>query len=118
MLSTKNCFKTLRQTGGDQIVAKLAPKFDGPFEVTATDEAHSTVTLYVPGTAANKCKVYHMSQVKPYMDPILSENFEKIDKKSYTQAPEPIQTKSGLEHVIERILEHCRKGGGYEFLIK
>ncbi|KXN93105.1 hypothetical protein AN958_00029 [Leucoagaricus sp. SymC.cos] len=114
----KNCFKALHQIGGDQIVAKLAPRFDGPFKVTVTDEVHSTMTLNMPRIAANKCKVYHTSQVKPYIDPIINEDLEKADKKSYAQLSEPIQTKSGLEHVIERILEHHRKGGGYKFLMK
>ncbi|KXN80759.1 hypothetical protein AN958_07841 [Leucoagaricus sp. SymC.cos] len=118
MLSTKNCFKEMRHTGGNQIVPKFAPKFDGPFEVLATDEAHSTVTLDMPGTAANKCKVFHTSQVKPYIDPILDENLERDEKRVYVESPEPIQTRTGPEHVIERILNHRRKGGGYEFLVK
>ncbi|KAJ3561996.1 hypothetical protein NP233_g9849 [Leucocoprinus birnbaumii] len=119
MLSTKNRFKELQGLSGDKIVHKLAPRFDGPYEIIGTDEAHSTVTLDIPGPA-NKCRTFHTSQVKRFIDPLPDDQMERaptVDKRLDIE-PKPIMTRSGPEHVIERILEHRQKRGGYEFLVK
>ncbi|KAJ3553691.1 hypothetical protein NP233_g12588 [Leucocoprinus birnbaumii] len=120
MLSTKNRFKELQGLSGDKIVHKLAPRFDGPYEIIDTDEPHSTVTLDVPGPI-NKCRTFHTSQVKPFIDPLPDERMERaspadadsrVRNRGSGTDPTPIMTRSGPEHVIERILEHRPKRGG------
>ncbi|KAJ3575561.1 hypothetical protein NP233_g1018 [Leucocoprinus birnbaumii] len=126
LLSTKNRFKEIQGLSGDKIVSKLAPRFDGPYEIINIDEPHSTVTLDIPGPA-NKCKTFHTSQVKQFVEPlqvtdkaterVTGEPLDNVTNRRHTD-PTPIMTRTGPEHVIEKILEHRPKRGGYEFLIK
>ncbi|KAJ3566511.1 hypothetical protein NP233_g6963 [Leucocoprinus birnbaumii] len=95
MLSTKNRFKELQGLSGDKIVHKLAPRFDGPYEITDTDEAHSTVTLDIPDPLPEE----RMERAPP------ADADSRINRSSGTE-PTPIMTRSGPEHVIEKILEH------------
>lgn len=104
---------------------KLPPKFDGPFTLTALNEAHSTVILDILGLAANRCHIFHTSQVKPYVDLILDKSLERGEESIKTtmtlrtlKEPIPIQTWTGPEYIIERILQHYHKGHSYEFLVQ
>jgi len=100
------------------------PKFDGLFTITTTGKAHSTVTLEILGAASNKCRVFHTSQVKPYVDLLLDKNLEggggavKTAEKCVVGNSKPLMTQTGPEHIIKRILQHQRKGCGYKFLVK
>src|ERR1700678_2857870 len=75
-------------------VAKFMPRFDGPFLITAVNEAKSTVTLDLPSTS-KRHPVFHTSQILPFIenDPSLfpSREFSK---------PPPISDEFGNEEFL------------------
>ncbi|KAJ3567660.1 hypothetical protein NP233_g6218 [Leucocoprinus birnbaumii] len=119
LLSTKNRMKEVQNVSGNKIASKLAPRYDGPYEVVAIDEPHSTVTLDVPGPD-HKCRVFHTSVVRKFISPVPEhQRGEEVTRHtSLAKDPPPIMTRTGPEYVIEKILQHRRKGNGYEFEVK
>ncbi|KAJ3568702.1 hypothetical protein NP233_g5537 [Leucocoprinus birnbaumii] len=119
LLSTKNRMKDVQNVSGNKIASKLAPRYDGPYRIVATDESHSTVTLDIPGPD-NKCRVFHTSVVRKFVAPGPEHRGgeELTRQTSRSKDPPPIMTRTGPEYVIEKILQHRRKGNGYEFEVK
>ena len=98
---------------GQMRAAKFTPRFDGPFRVTATNEAKSTVTLDLP-PHSKRHPVFHTSQVLPYKenDPALfpSREFAK---------PAPIFDDVGNEEFLVRdIIDERRSGRGFKYLVR
>ncbi|KAJ3561342.1 hypothetical protein NP233_g10248 [Leucocoprinus birnbaumii] len=119
LLSTKNRMKELQNVSGNKIAAKLAPRYDGPYRIVAIDESHSTVTLDIPGQD-NKCRVFHTSVVRKFTAPVPEHQGgeESTRQPPLSKDPPPVMTRTGPEYVIEKILQHRRKGNGYEFEVK
>lgn len=122
LLSTKHRLKTL-SSDGDKLTARLQPRFDGPYTVTALDDMHSTVTLDIPGPS-NKCKTFHASLIRPYnslSDFLLDQpqgEFATTSDQPNTNPPEPVMTRTGPEYHIEKIVRHERAGRGSRYLVK
>ena len=94
-------------------VAKFMPRFDGPFLITAVNEAKSTVTLDLPSTS-KRHPVFHTSQILPFIenDPSLfpSREFSK---------PPPISDAFGNEEFLIRdIIDEQRSGRGFKYLVR
>jgi len=100
---------------------RLQPTYIGPFTVIAVDDTHSTVTLDLP-VATNKCRVFHISLIKPYLtlpdEVATSENNLMLPTDDTTASPPMKQTKTGPEHFIDTIVDHKKSGRGFRFLVK
>jgi len=91
----------------------------------ATDAAHSTVTLDLPGSSA-KCRVFHVSLVKPYIASLDDSGDEPaldappfVDDVPLPPASPPAKiTRTGKEHFIRDIISHKKSGRGWRFLVR
>ena len=83
ILSTANRRREYK-SGNEHRVAKFMPRFDGPYNITATDERHSTVTLKLPGHSTN-FPVFHTSEVK-----LFKENDDTLFPTRALAPPDPI----------------------------
>jgi hypothetical protein len=103
MLLTRNQLKEVQGLMGSKVIQKLAPKFDGPFTITGVDNAHSMVTINIP-SPANKCRTFHLSQVKCFIDPGIVDNKSSLLGKSAFGEPILIITRSGPKFIIKQML--------------
>lgn len=88
-------------------VVKFMPRFDGPYEISAINQKHSTVTLILP-CSPDVFPVFHTSEVMPFI-----ENDETLFPSRKLHAPEPINVNDNLEHYIEKIIDkHKSRGRG------
>jgi len=94
-------------------MAKFMPCYDGPYTIIETDKEHSTVTLILPHST-NIFPTFHMSQVIPYIE----SDTDKFPSCHFKE-PDPIITEDGNEEqYIDKILDACRCGQGYQYLVR
>ena len=116
-INSRVCLSTLHwrkeyKAKGEKHVAKFMPCFDGPYTIIDIDDAHSTVTLDLPNSP-NIFPTFHTLQVILYIESD-TENFPSC----YFEEPTPIITEDGYEEqYINRILDACRCGHGYQYLV-
>jgi hypothetical protein len=84
-------------------VAKFMPRFDGPYDIIATNEKHSTVTLLLPH-APNAFPVFHSSEVIPFL-----ENDNTLFPDRVPTPPEPLLINGEQEFFIDKIVDERRK---------
>jgi hypothetical protein len=110
-ISTKNRRRVLN-ADGEKRVAKFIARFDGPFPITKTDKADSTVTLDLPNSA-NFHPVFHTSDVQPFV-----ENDDVLFPTRATHKPDPVLIHGSEEHYIDRIIATRRRGRGRQYLVR
>ena len=111
VLSTANR-RRVYKTGGKPHVAKFMPRFDGPYPVIATDEAHSTVTLALP-SQSRLFPVFHTSEVKPFQ-----ENNDSLFPTRALHPPNPINVDGQQEFFIDKIVDERRRGRRKQYLVR
>lgn len=100
------------KNGDKARIAKFMPRFDGSFMMTASNPELSSYTLNIPNSPT-KFNTFHVSELRPFI-PNDSDLFPSRDH----PCPGPILTKDGLEeHFIDRIIDHCRRGRGCQYLV-
>ena len=98
---------------GEKRVAKFMPRYDGPYTIIDTDEAHSTVTLELPNVP-NIFPTFHTSEILPFI-----ENDAMLFPSRKFEEPPPILNPEGDEEFfIDKILDQRRWGRGYQYLIR
>jgi hypothetical protein len=80
-------------------VAKFMPRYDGPYEITSTDERHSTITLSLPHNP-QAFPVFHTSEVQPFQ-----ENNDDLFPSRALIPPAPITIDGMQEYFIEKIVD-------------
>ena len=110
MLSTINRRKDYKNTEESR-VAKLIPRYDGPYEVMDTNSNTSIVELHIPSTP-NIFPKFHTSLIKP---------FQQNDDSKYPlrmlDAPGPVEIDREEEYFIDRIVDHKKIGCSYKYLV-
>jgi len=100
------------KTKDEKRVAKFMPHYDGPYTIIDIDKDHSTVTLDLPNSP-NIFPVFHTSEVLPYI-----ESDTSLFPSHHLEEPPPIITLDGHEeYFINKILDACRQGRGYQYLV-
>lgn len=97
---------------GDGRVAKFMPRYDGKYRVIAAFPDRSTYRLELPNSHG-KFATFHSSQLKRYIenDPFAFPGHE-------LSRPPPIVMENGMEEwEVESIIEHRRRGRGYQYLV-
>jgi hypothetical protein len=110
MLSTKHWHHAYKKKG-EKRTPKFFPQWDSPYRVTHCHPEASSYTLDIP---TNAYPVYHTSELKTHIanDPNLFPTWE------FSQ-PGPILTPNGSEeHIIDEIIDSCRRGRGWQFLVR
>ena len=109
MLSTINRRKKYKQPEESR-VAKLIPRFDGPYEILDVNNKTSMVELHIPSTP-NIFPKFHTSLVKP---------FHQNDNSKYPlrtlEALGPVKVDGKEEYFIEQIIDHRRVGRTYKYI--
>ena len=97
---------------GEKQVAKFMPRYDGPYTIVDTDEQHSTITLELPN-APNIFPTFHTSEVLPFIenDPML------FLSRKFKEPPPILNPEGDEEFFIDKILDQCRRGRGYQYLV-
>jgi len=111
MLSTFNRRREYRKKG-DKHAVKFFPRWDGPHKVMKSHLESLSYTLELP-TGHRDFPTYYASELKLHIanNPVLFPSHEHM-------RPGPVLTPDGLqEHKIERIIDSCPCGRGYQFLI-
>jgi len=98
---------------GEKHVAKFMPRYDSPYMIIDVDKDHSTVTLDLPNSP-NIFPVFHTSKVLPY-----TETDTSLFPSRHLEEPPPIITPDRhKEYFIDKILDACRRGHGYQYLVR
>ena len=98
---------------GEKRAAKFFPRWDGPYRITAANPAASSYTIDM-GQHTNVFPTFHSSQIKPYKP-----NDADLFPSRQMPKPRPVVTAEGLqEHEIDHIVEACRRGKGWQFLVR
>jgi transposase InsO family protein len=100
------------KSGDHPRAAKFMPRYDGPYAITATDEAHSTVTLDIPHKP-NLFPVFHTSEVHPF-----KENDDDLFPLRALHPPPPLTIDNHQEFFIDKIVDERRKGRGHQYLVR
>jgi hypothetical protein len=104
-LSTVNRRKTL-STEGKKRVAKLLPRFEGPYVVRKLDVTHNSVTLEIPRPGnAVATETFHTSLIRPWV-----ENDDVVFERP------PPDDKGEAE--VEEIIERRPVGRGWSYRVK
>jgi hypothetical protein len=97
---------------GERHVAKFFPHFDGPYTITDVHPETSNYTLEMPNS--NVFPTFHASELKRF---ILNDT--ALFPQCELMSPGPIVTADGLEeYFIEEIVDACRRGHGWQFLVR
>ena len=113
MLSTANRWKEYASTG-DGRSAKLFPRRDGPYRVEKAFPQTSTYRLDVPNAPANFCFTFHASQLKRYV----SNDRDLFPGRELPRDGPVVLADGREEHVIDRIVDERRRGGGYQYMVR
>lgn len=95
---------------GDNRVAKFMVRYDGPWTVVKAHPEYSAYTLDLPDSKAHK--TFHASLLRPF----IRNDAELFNMREYEE-PGPIATPDGLEHEVDRIIDHKRFGRGFRYLV-
>lgn len=98
---------------GDQRVAKFMVRYDGPYRVIQAWPDSSTYTLDLP-EHMNVFPTFHALLLQPY-----HANDASLFPDRELPMPGPIVTEDGqVEWEIESILDRCRQGCGFQYLVR
>jgi hypothetical protein len=111
VLSTKHRRREYRSLD-EHRAAKFMPRYDGPYNITATDTTHSTVTLDLP-ERPNIFPVFHTSEVRPFR-----ENDDSLFPNRALTPPDPITLNGHEEFFIDKIVDQRRRGRGHQYLVR
>jgi hypothetical protein len=111
MLSTVNRRREYKQTG-DGRVAKLMPRYDGPYYILKARPETSTYTLDLPDST-NIFPTFHASQLKPF----IPNNNDTFPSRKMVE-PDPILVDNQEEQFIERILDAKKVRNSYKYLVR
>ena len=93
-------------------VAKLIPRYDGPYEITDVNNNTSIVELHIL-IAPNIFPKFHTSPMKP---------FKQNDNTKYPlqtlEALGPVEVNGEDEYFIDCILDHRKAGCSYKYLVR
>ena len=92
---------------------QVMPRFDGPFLVTKANPAKSSYTLDLPNKP-NRFPTFHSSLLWPYVS-----NDNDLFPSHKLAQPGPVITEEGeQEWLIDRIVDECTRGQGWQFLVR
>lgn len=108
-LSTQNRRREYKAKG-EKRVAKLMPRFDGPYKIAAAHPEFSTYTLDLPNSTI--FPTFHVSQLLPYheSDSSLFPGWTK-------EWPKPIIVDGIEEFPVDAIIDERRRGRGMQYLV-
>lgn len=110
LLSTANRRREYKAKGQDR-VAKLMPRFDGPYEIVKAHPEFSTYTLDMPNS--NVFPVFHVSQLRAFR---ASDDSLFPDR---TPAwPESVMVDGVEEWPVEAIIDERKRGRGTRYLVR
>ncbi|KAF8233293.1 hypothetical protein L208DRAFT_1267204, partial [Tricholoma matsutake] len=93
---------------------KFFPHWDGPFTVTHMFLEKSNYTIHLPN-APDAFPTFHLSLLKRHA--FISTKAELFPSHKHVQ-PGPIITANGIdEYKIEKIVDKCKIGHGFQYLI-
>jgi hypothetical protein len=102
MLSTAHHCTQYKSNDG-HCVAKFMSHYDEPYKITATDEKHLTVTLFLPHNP-QAFPVFHTSEIQPF-----HENDNDLFPGCALNPPVPVTINGEQEFFIEKIIDRCRR---------
>jgi hypothetical protein len=98
---------------GQGRVAKLMPRWDGPYTVIRAHPESSSYTLDLTGIS-NIHPTFHISRLKSFQ-----ENDSELFPSRKFEEPGPICTDEGRwEHVVEKIMDERVRGRGKQYLVR
>ena len=98
---------------GDNRVAKLMVRYDGPYTILEAWPETSTYRLDLPESSA-RLPVFHAALLRPFV----ANDGSLFPSRAHAQ-PGPIVTEDGVqEWYVERILDRQRRGRGYRYLVR
>lgn len=97
---------------GEKQVAKFMPCYDNPYTIVDMDEQHSTVTIELPN-APNIFPTFHTSEVLPFIE----NNPSLFPSCKFKEPPLILNPKGDEEFFIDEILDQCRRGHSYQYLV-
>lgn len=83
-------------------IAKFMPQFNGPYQITATDKSHSTVTLALSENSPY-FPIFHTSEVK-----LFKENDDALFPTCTLHPPKPILVDGTQEFFMDKIVDKKR----------
>ena len=93
-------------------VAKFMPRYDGLYEITATNEKHSTITLALPHNP-HTFPIFHTSEVQPF-----HENDDELFPDRALKPPAPITIAGEQEFFIEKIVDERRRHNKTQYKVR
>jgi hypothetical protein len=112
MLSTENRQQEY-MAKGEKRVAKVMPRFDGPYYIVDVNKKKSTITLDFP-QSSKRFPTFHTSEVMPY-----NENDCELFPGRELIRPSTIITENGAEEFyIEKIIDARKRGRGMQYLVR
>jgi hypothetical protein len=100
------------KSGEQHQAAKFMPRYDGPYCILNTDEAHSTVTLDMPHKP-NLFPIFHTSEIHPFQ-----ENDDALFPQRVLRPPAPVVIDKQKEFFIEKIVDKRRQGKRRQYLVR
>ena len=111
MLSTINRRKEYKNSEENR-VAKLIPRYNGPYEVLDINNEALVVELHIP-SAPNIFPKFHTSLIKP---------FRQNDNSKYPlqtlESPGPVEGDGEEEFFINRIIDHKKISRTFKYLVR
>lgn len=113
LVCTKDTQRMFKRRGHKR-VAKLMPRYDGPFVVTAVHPESSNVTVFRPN-APEAYSQYHTSKLM-----FFSENDARLfPSREFDELGPVFAPDTGLqEHYVEKIVDARRRGKGWQYLVR